>query len=523
MDESMFCFQCEQAAHCTACTGSAGVCGKSAETAAAQDRLTGALISYAAQLIGEGRAPAPEQALLLMQGLFTTITNVNFDPQTVDQLTETIHAACPGIGFDYDMQQLWHEPDEDMRSLKCFVLFSLRGMAAYNYHARVLGRIDPELDRFYCTALEAVGTSGLTHEALWDLVQQTGEASYRTMELLDAANTGAFGDPQPVEVPLTIEKGPFIVISGHDLFDLQQLLEQTRGTGIHIYTHSEMLPAHGYPELKQKYPHLKGNFGTAWQNQQREFEDIPAPILFTTNCIMPLRASYADRVFTTSVVSYPGVQHIDEGRDFTPVIRKALELGGYPEDTLLPGMNGGKTVTTGFARTAVLRHAPEIVQAVKDGKIRHFFLVGGCDGTRPSRRYYTEFAKLAPQDTVILTLACGKFRLNDLPLGTVAGLPRILDVGQCNDAYSAIRIALALADAFGCSVNELPLSLVLCWFEQKAVCILIALLALGIRNIRLGPTLPAFLSPGVVQELQRRYDLKAITTPEEDLQAILGH
>ena len=525
MDEKMFCFQCEQAANGTGCTGAAGVCGKSAETAAAQDALTGALISYAAQLIGEGRAPAPEQALLLMQGLFTTITNVNFDPQTVDQLTENIHAACPGIGFDYDMQQLWHEPDPDVRSLKSFVLFSLRGMAAYNYHARVLGRIDPELDRFYCTALKAVGTSGLTHEALWDLVQQTGEASYRTMELLDAANTGAFGDPQPVEVPLTIEKGPFIVISGHDLFDLQQLLEQTRGTGIHIYTHSEMLPAHGYPELKQKYPHLKGNFGTAWQNQQREFEDIPAPILFTTNCIMPLRASYADRVFTTSVVSYPGVQHIDEGRDFTPVIRKALELGGYPEDTLLPGMNGGKTVTTGFARTAVLRHAPEIVQAVKEGKIRHFFLVGGCDGTRPSRRYYTELAKLTPPDTVILTLACGKFRLNDLPLGTVpgTGLPRILDVGQCNDAYSAIRIALALADAFGCSVNELPLSLVLCWFEQKAVCILIALLALGIRNIRLGPTLPAFLSPGVVQELQRRYDLKAITTPEEDLRAILGH
>ena len=525
MDEQMFCFQCEQAANGTGCTGAAGVCGKSAETAAAQDALTGALISYAAQLIGEGRAPAPEQALLLMQGLFTTITNVNFDPQTVDQLTENIHAACPGIGFDYDMQQLWHEPDPDVRSLKSFVLFSLRGMAAYNYHARVLGRIDPELDRFYCTALKAVGTSGLTHEALWDLVQQTGEASYRTMELLDAANTGAFGDPQPVEVPLTIEKGPFIVISGHDLFDLQQLLEQTRGTGIHIYTHSEMLPAHGYPELKQKYPHLKGNFGTAWQNQQREFEDIPAPILFTTNCIMPLRASYADRVFTTSVVSYPGVQHIDEGRDFTPVIRKALELGGYPEDTLLPGMNGGKTVTTGFARTAVLRHAPEIVQAVKEGKIRHFFLVGGCDGTRPSRRYYTELAKLTPPDTVILTLACGKFRLNDLPLGTVpgTGLPRILDVGQCNDAYSAIRIALALADAFGCSVNELPLSLVLCWFEQKAVCILIALLALGIRNIRLGPTLPAFLSPGVVQELQRRYDLKAITTPEEDLRAILGH
>ena len=414
--------------------------------------------------------------------------------------------------------------DEDIRSLKSFVLFSLRGIAAYNYHARVLGRIDPELDRFFCTALQAVGDPGQTTDALWQLVQATGEASYRCMELLDAANTGAFGDPEPVQVPLTIEKGPFIVISGHDLYDAQQLLEQTAGRGVNVYTHSEMLPAHGYPELKRRYPHLKGNFGTAWQNQQREFEDIPAPILFTTNCIMPLRASYADRVFTTSVVAYPGVPHIDEGRDFSPVIEKALELGGYAQDTLLPGLNGGSTVTTGFARTAVLQHADEIVQAVRDGKLRHFFLVGGCDGTRPSRRYYTEFARLTPPDTILLTLACGKFRLNDLPLGTVpgTGLPRILDVGQCNDAYSAIRIALALAEAFGCGVNDLPLSLVLCWFEQKAVCILIALLALGIRNIRLGPTLPPFLSPGVVRTLQERYGLKPIATPEADLQAILG-
>ena len=524
MDEQMFCFQCEQAAGCTACTGAAGVCGKSAETAAAQDRLTGALIAFAGQLIAAGRGPAPEQARLLMQGLFTTITNVNFDPAAVDALTRRVHDASPGTGPDYDMQALWREPDADRRSLKCFVLFSLRGMAAYNYHARVLGRIDPELDRFFCTALQAVGDPGQTTDALWQLVQATGEASYRCMELLDAANTGAFGDPEPVQVPLTIEKGPFIVISGHDLYDAQQLLEQTAGRGVNVYTHSEMLPAHGYPELKRRYPHLKGNFGTAWQNQQREFEDIPAPILFTTNCIMPLRASYADRVFTTSVVAYPGVPHIDEGRDFSPVIEKALELGGYAQDTLLPGLNGGSTVTTGFARTAVLQHADEIVQAVRDGKLRHFFLVGGCDGTRPSRRYYTEFARLTPPDTILLTLACGKFRLNDLPLGTVpgTGLPRILDVGQCNDAYSAIRIALALADAFGCGVNDLPLSLVLCWFEQKAVCILIALLALGIRNIRLGPTLPPFLSPGVVRTLQERYGLKPIATPEADLQAILG-
>ncbi|MFQ8910348.1 MAG: hydroxylamine reductase [Faecalibacterium sp.] len=481
MDEQMFCFQCEQAAGCTACTGAAGVCGKSAETAAAQDRLTGALIAFAGQLIAAGRGPAPEQARLLMQGLFTTITNVNFDPAAVDALTRRVHDASPGTGPDYDMQALWREPDADRRSLKCFVLFSLRGMAAYNYHARVLGRIDQELDRFFCTALQAVGDPGQTTDALWQLVQATGEASYRCMELLDAANTGAFGDPEPVQVPLTIEKGPFIVISGHDLYDAQQLLEQTAGRGVNVYTHSEMLPAHGYPELKRRYPHLKGNFGTAWQNQQREFEDIPAPILFTTNCIMPLRASYADRVFTTSVVAYPGVPHIDEGRDFSPVIEKALELGGYAQDTLLPGLNGGSTVTTGFAR-------------------------------------------LTPPDTILLTLACGKFRLNDLPLGTVpgTGLPRILDVGQCNDAYSAIRIALALADAFGCGVNDLPLSLVLCWFEQKAVCILIALLALGIRNIRLGPTLPPFLSPVIVAALQQKYDLKAVTTPENDLQAILG-
>ena len=534
MDEQMFCYQCEQAAHGVGCTGRAGVCGKSAETADAQDRLTGALIGFATLLLDIGKPIQPPQALLLLEGLFTTITNVNFDPETVAQLTDKVWkakqkafaSACPApspVG-DYDMEKLWQEPDPDVKSLKSFVLFGLRGMAAYSYHARVLDYTDGEIDLFFCTALRALAEES-DKDKLFKLVEDTGIMAYRVMALLDKANTGAFGDPEPVEVPLTIEKGPFIVISGHDLYDAKCLLEQTEGRGINVYTHSEMLPAHGYPELKKRFPHLKGNFGTAWQNQQREFEDIPAPILFTTNCIMPLRASYADRVFTTAVVSYPGVEHIPEGRDFSPVIAKALELGGYEKDTLLPGTNGGSVVTTGFARAAVLSHAGEIVEAVKAGKIRHFFLIGGCDGTRPSRRYYTELAKLTPPDTVILTLACGKFRLNDLPLGTVpgTGLPRILDVGQCNDAYSAIRIALALADAFGCSVNELPLSIILCWFEQKAVCILIALLALGIRDIRLGPTLPAFLSPGVVQELQRRYDLKAITTPEEDLRAILGH
>ena len=520
MDEQMFCFQCEQAAHCTACTGKSGVCGKSADTAAAQDRLTGALISYASQLIGEGRAPAPEQALLLMEGLFTTITNVNFDPQTVDQLTESIHAACPGIGFDYDMANLWHEPDEDIRSLKSFVLFSLRGMAAYNYHARVLGRIDPELDRFFCEALQAVG-SECSIDALWALVQKTGKASYRCMELLDAANTGAFGQPEPVEVPLVIEKGPFIVISGHDLYDMKCLLEQTAGKGIHVYTHSEMLPAHGYPELK-KHPQLKGNFGTGWQNQQSEFHNIPAPVLFTTNCIMPLRESYADRIFTTSVVSYPEVTHIGADKDFTPVIRKALECGGYDEDKEMTGMNGGHKVITGFAHNAVLKHAEKIIQLIKAGKIRHIFLIGGCDGASPSRSYYSDFARLTPPDTLILTLACGKYRLNDMDLGDIDGIPRILDMGQCNDSYSAVRVASALAEAFGCGVNDLPLTLVLSWYEQKAVCILLSLLYLGLKNIILGPTIPAFVSPAVLEVLQNEFKLRAATAPEDDLRMILG-
>ena len=527
--EEMFCFQCQQTAHNSGCEGRAGVCGKKSDTANYQDELTSALIGLS-RAVCKKLALNPDASFehadeLILKGLFTTITNVNFFNDTIIELIREVNVEKDRIYPDimnYDVRHIW-EDQEDIRSLKSLILFGLRGMAAYAYHAYALDYVDRNVLDFFYEGLEALGSEKGSDELL-ALVLKTGEINFRCMELLDHANTGAFGEPEPTEVPLTIEKGPFIVISGHDLYDTQQLLAQTEGKGINVYTHSELLPAHGYPELKKRYSHLKGNFGTAWQNQQSEFEDIPAPILFTTNCIMPLRPSYADRVFTTSVVSYPGVPHIGEDRDFTPVIQKALELGGYPEDTIIPGMNGGKTVTTGFARSAVLSHANEIVAAVKSGQIRHFFLVGGCDGTRPTRRYYTEFARLTPPDTVILTLACGKFRLNDLPLGTVpgTGLPRILDVGQCNDAYSAIRIALALADAFGCTVNDLPLSLVLCWFEQKAVCILIALLALGIRNIRLGPTLPAFLSPGVVQELQRRYDLKAITTPEEDLRAILG-
>ena len=417
------------------------------------------------------------------------------------------------------MTKLW-DGDEDIRSLKSLILFGIRGMAAYAYHANVLGYHSDEVNAFFCKALFAIGEDwGM--EQLLPIVLEVGKHNLTCMELLDRANTETFGTPSPTTVPLKVEKGPFIVISGHDLYDLKKLLEQTEGKGINIYTHGEMLPAHGYPELR-RYPHLKGNFGTAWQNQQKEFADIPAPILFTTNCLMPPKPGYADRVFTTEVVSYPEIVHIGEDKDFTPVIEKALALGGYPEDRQFTGINGGEMVMTGFARGTVLGVADKVIEAVKAGTIRHFFLVGGCDGARPGRNYYTELVKQAPPDTIILTLACGKYRFNDLDLGTIGGLPRIMDMGQCNDAYSAIQVALALAKAFGCGVNELPLSIILSWYEQKAVCVLLTLLYLGIKNIRLGPTLPAFVSPNVLNYLVEHFGIAPTTTPEEDLRTILG-
>ncbi len=529
---NMFCFQCEQTAGCTGCTGKAGVCGKKAETAHLQDALTGALIGLARAVEGNAHLITQDMDRLVMEGLFTTITNVNFNDETISALIDRVHrekehmvpncllcdSAC-GKSNDYDLKELW-DGDEDIRSLKSLILFGIRGMAAYAYHAAVLGYTDPEVNRFFYKALFAVGTDwGL--EELLPIVLEVGEVNLKCMALLDQANTETFGVPAPTEVPFTVERGPFIVISGHDLYDLKQLLEQTQGKGIHIYTHGEMLPAHAYPELK-KYAHLKGNFGTAWQNQQKEFADLPAPILFTTNCLMPPKLSYADRVFTTEVVSYPGMVHIGEDKDFTPVIEKALQLGGYKEDQAFSGINGGTKVTTGFSHGAVLSVADTVVEAVKSGAIKHFFLVGGCDGARTGRNYYTEFVKQTPADTVVLTLACGKYRFNDLDLGTIGGLPRIMDMGQCNDAYSAIRVAVALAEAFGCGVNDLPLSLVLSWYEQKAVCILLTLLHLGIQNILLGPTLPAFLSPNVLNLLVEKYHIGAITTPEEDLKKLLG-
>ncbi len=531
MDNKMFCFQCEQTAGCSGCTGAQGVCGKSASTARLQDELTGALIGIARASEGNEHLINENTDRIIIEGLFSTITNVNFNDETLKILIDKVHAeknrmvpkcgtcAAPcGRTDEFDMDELWNA-DEDIRSLKSLILFGVRGMAAYAYHANVLGYTDKEVNSFFYKALYAVGAKDWGMDELLPLVLETGEVNLKCMALLDKANTETYGDPEPTRVSLTVEKGPFIVITGHDLYDLKQLLEQTKDKGINIYTHGEMLPANAYPELK-KYPHLKGNFGTAWHNQQKEFADIPAPVLFTTNCLMPPKASYADRVFTTEVVSYPEIVHIGEDKDFTPVIEKALELGGYKEDMHFTGINGGNTVMTGFAHKSVLSNAPAIIDAVKKGELKHFYLVGGCDGAKSGRNYFTEFVKQVPDDSIVLTLACGKFRFNDLDLGTVCGLPKIMDMGQCNDAYSAIKVAVALAEAFECEVNELPLSMVLSWYEQKAVCILLTLLHLGIKDILLGPSLPAFISPNVLNFLVENYNIGAVTTPEEDIRRL---
>ena len=524
---NMFCYQCEQTAGGKGCAGRAGVCGKTEAVALLQDKLTGELITLA-KAANRCKSGTHTQRIML-EGLFATVTNVNFDRQVLERLIkevqgERIRLLAASAKFKaFDLSEIWNFP-EDVRSLKSLVLFGLRGMAAYAYHALALGIINEEVTAFFYKALEAVGDPALGMDALVALAMETGKINLTVMEMLDKGNTETFGVPKPTTVPLTIEKGPFIVISGHDLHDLKMLLEQTDGKGINVYTNGEMLPAHAYPELK-KHPQLKGNFGTAWQNQQKEFDGIPAAVLFTTNCLMPVKDSYRDRVFTTAVVAYPGLTHIDKKdgkKDFTPVINKALELGGYGEDLPMSGINGGGAVTTGFARDTVLGAADTVIAAVKSGAIKHFFLVGGCDGAKTGRNYYTDFVKQSPNDTVILTLACGKYRFNDLDIGSIGGLPRIMDMGQCNDAYSAIKVAVALADAFKCGVNDLPLTLVLSWYEQKAVSILLTLLHLGIKNIRLGPSLPAFVSSGIFDFLVKNFDIKPISTPENDLAEILG-
>jgi hydroxylamine reductase len=519
--DDMFCFQCEQTAGGTGCTIS-GVCGKKPEVANRQDELTGALIGLAHA--ARGKTPGKSADEIMMQGLFATITNVDFDPARIDEYKRLATAEKAGLGGAEDFKAVnLFNGDTNIVSLRSTLLFGLRGMAAYAWHAHSLGKDDEEVTAWFYRGMRAIGEEYTTQEWL-GLIMEFGKVNLKCMALLDEANTAAYGHPVPTKVSLRVEKGPFIVVSGHDLHDLKQLLEQTAGKGINIYTHGEMLPAHGYPGLK-KYPHFKGNFGTAWQNQQKEFSGIPGAALFTTNCLMIPRPSYADRVFTTDVVGYPGVKHIPEvngKKDFTPVISKALELGGFGEDKQFTGINGGTELMTGFARATVLGVADKVTRAVKSGAIKHFFLVGGCDGAKPGRNYYTDFVKQTPKDTVVFTLACGKYRFNDLNIGEIGGLPRLMDMGQCNDAYSAITVALALADAFKVSVNELPLTLVLSWYEQKAVCILLTLLALGIKNIYIGPSLPAFISPDVLNILVEKFNINLISTPEADLKAILG-
>ena len=515
----MFCFQCQQTAGNKGCVRT-GVCGKQPDTANLQDALLHELIRLAEAAERRGQH-SREASRLLMDGLFTTLTNVNFDNDAIRRFTDRVIAERHRLGGgETAVVDLW-KGETDIVSLRSTLLFGMKGMAAYAHHALNLGYEDDTVTDWFYKGLCAVNSDHTVEEWL-ALIMAFGQVNFRCMALLDKANTGTFGDPVPTRVNTDIKKGPFIVVSGHDLADLHQLLEQTQGKGINVYTHCEMLPAHGYPGLKA-YPHLAGNFGTAWQSQQTEFDAIPAPVLFTTNCLMPPRASYADRVFTTAVVSYPEITHIGEDKDFTPVIEKALALGGYAENMVFTGINGGGTVVTGFGHGAVLSVAEQVIGAVKSGAVRHFFLVGGCDGARPGRNYYTEFVKQTPADTVVLTLACGKYRFNDLDLGTIGGLPRLMDVGQCNDAYGAVKIALALAEAFGCGVNDLPLSMVLSWYEQKAVCILLTLLHLGIKNIRLGPTLPAFVSPNVLNYLVENFNIAPITTPEEDLKVLLKH
>ena len=516
IDTAMFCFQCEQTTKEDACTIS-GACGKKTDTANLQDELTSDLIALAIAFKGKNTEQTDK---FIIEGLFITVTNVNFD----NDFIENFRTEMKKIEFSdinrMDMNTLWTS-NEDIRSLKSLILFGLRGMASYAHHALILGKTNAEVNAFFYKALSAI-SEDLSSDELLSIVMETGIINLKCMELLDSANTSAYGTPTPTSVNCNIEAGPFIVISGHDLHDLKLLLMQTEGKGVNVYTHSEMLPAHGYPELK-KYSHLKGNFGSAWHAQQTEFTDIPAPVLFTTNCIMPVRKNYSDRIFTTSVVAYPNMRHIDDNKDFTPIIEKAIELGGYKELHEMQGINGGgDTMTTGFGHGTVLGVADTVIEAVKQGDIKHFFLVGGCDGAKSGRSYYTEFVKQSPKDTIILTLGCAKYRFNDLDLGTIGGLPRMMDMGQCNDAYSAIKVAIALSEAFECGVNELPLSLVLSWYEQKAVCVLLTLLALGIKNILIGPSLPSFISPNILGILVEKLNLTPISTPEEDIKKILG-
>lgn len=542
----MFCYQCEQTAKGTGCENT-GVCGKKPDIAALQDTIIHQLkgigfLANEARKLGK-KVDTVDQ--FVIQALFSTVTNVNFDPdrlaavikkgtEVTGKLNQILSETAPNLDrsnwpvsatftpaetIDELVEQgtslgvLSGTANEDIRSLQELLTYGLKGMAAYADHASILGKTDDTVYAFFHEALAALNNDDASIDDLVSLTMRCGETNIRAMELLDEGHTSRYGHPEPTQVSTGTKQGPAIVVTGHDLLDLEELLKQTEGSGVNVYTHGEMLPAHGYPELK-KYPHLVGHFGTAWQNQQKEFDGTPAAFLFTTNCIQKPRESYISQVFTAGLVAWPDVTHIAK-KDFTPVIEKAKALGGFEEKE-------GTTLTTGFARNAVLGVADKVIEGVKAGAIKHFFLVGGCDGAKPGRNYYTDFVENTPKDTVILTLACGKFRFNHLDLGDIGGIPRLLDVGQCNDAYSAVKIALALSEAFDCGVNDLPLSIVLSWYEQKAVVILLSLLHLGIKNIRIGPSLPAFISPNILNFLVENFNVTPITSAQEDLEAILG-
>jgi len=542
----MFCYQCEQTAKGTGCTVQ-GVCGKSPEIAALQDLLLYSLMGLS-QVAVEGRKVGVSDNdvnVFTVQASFSTLTNVDFDPDRFmdlirqsTTLREKLKTQVESVGGNVDWSdgpttfqpknslddlvkqgeqvgiKSYPSDDPDILSLKHTVLYGIKGVSAYADHALILGQEDDSVYAYVHEGLAAIQRDNLGVDDWVKMALRCGEAAYKAMELLDAGNTNTYGHPVPTKVPLGYKKGKAILVSGHDMKDLEELLKQTEGKGINIYTHGEMLSTHGYPKLK-KYPHFYGQFGTAWQKQIKEFADFPGAILMTTNCIQRPKNDYKDNLFTSGMVGWPGIPHISD-LNFQPVIDRALELPGFEEDHVK------QEVTVGFARNAVLGVAGKVIEAVKSGDIRHFFLVAGCDGAKPGRNYYTEFVDKVPKDCIVLTLACGKYRFFDKDLGDIGGIPRLLDAGQCNDAYSAVQIASALAKAFDVEVNELPLSLIISWYEQKAVCILLALLHLGIKGIRLGPSLPAFLTPNVLDTLVENFDIKPISSADEDLKSILG-
>jgi len=543
--ENMFCYQCEQTAN-GGCSR-VGVCGKQPEVAALQDQLVYAMkgIAFWADKAREKGAKDSAIDRFMLDGLFTTVTNVDFDAEAIAKLVrdaaryrdnaQALFEKANGAPFTGDVPEAARpfaagstadlialgarhgvkddSIDPDVKSVQEIIIYGIKGYAAYAHHALVIGLESDEVYAFTHKALAATLDKSLGLMDFVALSMECGRINLVTMQLLDKANTDSFGHPVPTPVALGTKAGKAILVSGHDLRMLEELLKQTEGKGINIYTHGEMLPAHGYPGLK-KYPHLAGNFGGAWQDQAKEFTGFPGAIIFNTNCIQRPAESYKDRLFTWGLVQWPDVKNI-AGWDFSPVIEKALALPGFSE-------NPDKEILTGFGHNTVLGVADQVVAAVKAGQIRHFFLIGGCDGAKSGRNYYTEFAEQVPKDCVILTLACGKYRFNKLDFGDIGGIPRLLDVGQCNDAYSAIQIAVALAGAFECGVNELPLSFILSWYEQKAVAILLTLLHLGIKNIKLGPTLPAFITPNVLNFLVENFQIAPIGTAEGDLKQILG-